>query len=327
MGKKFDRIKKAIRSHKKISISIASVLIVILIVVVFEYEYVPGYSYHSISSAAALTDTGSTTPGFNGFFKGFGNISSTAYLNQSGGDSYIRLNVSNAAIALIPSRFVFEANVTLQGHIFSDLHPKGASLIVSASPYTSIGSIPLYFYSYALNTTSTNQPCLVFNHTKETSVTSRINLQNVPYFDFSGNYYNFKGSFCPINGFIYPPASANASSNLTISFALKVAGLGGDVEAVVDLHLVMNPIYVIGLLGNEHLHDPQYPELIHIVNNETHQNYNITVPWAAQTHSTFYHFLALPHSQYFMSYNLNGAWYNRSIDTGAPDGFHCLIIQ
>ncbi|MCW6168692.1 MAG: hypothetical protein LVQ96_02630 [Thermoplasmatales archaeon] len=262
-----NRIKKYYRLHKRLFISILVVIVAITVIMVFVYNYEPGFEYHSyvgriFGSTIGPTNIPSDDPVFV-----LGNNStsyrSISYLNQSGSSSYFSSNYSKLYADLNPSNVVFNnfptyeisECVRVEGHIASNLHPTAVFIIFSAKSFRSsfisyLVLNPLFPSAQASNNVTINQNSygseLALNGTHGVSkVMSRVQLDNVSYFNFRQNYYNFAFNYSTV-GYISPFLSNSAKvQNLVVNLTAELIGLSEPVYTMVSIHISIPPYYLM----------------------------------------------------------------------------------
>lgn len=318
------RIRRGIHAHKRIFISVVAVLVVIILVVVFEYEYVPPYKYSVHIASANSKDIGPNQwygphyPGGTAYYYP-GNITSEAYLNQSGHTSFIKMSTIclqgvwgwgypyNAWTYHLHGRF------QVSGHLLSDLHPTYAEMITSTSnyPYGIFAYTVLGYHDKNLSTICTHSG-------------PKYDFKNVTYFDFSNNYYNFLADILVGGNIRIPQMNSTKPYNATVSFTFKVFGLGRNVETTLNYNIEMYKVAVIELQGPSNISQiSKYPESIFIKNCATNTTYSLnkTVLYKYNPYILF----AIANSKYRITYTYNSTLYSELINTTTTSG--CVTFK
>ncbi len=333
MESKRSRLRKAISKHKRIFISILAVAIAAMLVVVLEYEYVPSFKYETSSNSASFDNLGPVT-----FKSGsspvycVGNVTSTVFMNESGHSSFIKLILTNLDLQ---ERYsggydFFAGDLTLRGHLFSNLHPKGLTLSVTVSH----DKYPIWFIFEGLsgkylNLTPRNpgqHSEVNFENSNNSSGTLlSFNTDNVTYFDFSGGYYNF--GICAENesnpvwilGEIHGvTANRTQPCNFTLSFNANLGGLGRPVVASAKVHMTFWPAVLI-YVGPT-------PNMTEVKDNkifvEDRKNKEIW-PISSNVVASCVTFVnARPYTPYMFYYTfLNGTSVHKNVTTGGPGSY------
>jgi len=348
MKPRWNRLKKAISKHKRIFISALAVVIAAMLVVVFEYEYVPSFKYETTSTPLSFVDLGpvnimSVSPVFC-----IGNVTSTAYLNQSGHSSFLRLSLVDLRLQEMycgnSSFDYYGGDLSLIGHLFSDLHPTGLTLSVTISKYNYW--VSLHFQSLGakfvnLTMNPPQQSLGVFfkssNNSSETLLSMRTN--NITYFDFSRNYYNFALSSQSEGGYLLGKlynvtTNITRPTNFTLSITANLEGLRTSVMASAKIHFTLWHAVVIQVEPTPDINKIKGHEIFveDLGDKEIWTiTPNIIKSWSSATPkgTVWYNctwFNAMPFSRYMFYYQfLNGTYFRKYITTGSPGTYPRLL--
>jgi hypothetical protein len=323
------RFVRAVSRHKRIFTVVITVLVIIVFIVVFEYEYVPSFSYESNTHSISYVTLGASNKGNSrgNIVYWIGNETSTAFMNQSGHSSYLKLHLGRVGMQEFgSSNFYYYAfaSISVSGHLFSDLHPKGITISLKVNKYNYPLVFQLHTFEGVLDnlTPSNAYGCAYFQGSHSgTEILCKFNNNNVTYFDFSGNYYNFAltyeyGITTRIHG-----VSVNSTqpSNLTVSISANILGLGRPVSATAEIHLT---IWHASLLFFSPV-----PNMKYVKNGEIFiKDLNNGEIWTIKSsvfHSDYsFRFNAIPYSNYLIYYlYINGTEFEKNITSGPPGGY------
>jgi len=254
------KIKKWILRHRKLFTFLLALFVVVVVVLVFEYEYIPSFQYKEIKGSSYINAIGisSSDQTWGGGLPYYiiPKETSTAYLNQTNHISYMRLSVLSGVFDMPPlggnSSYVYFADLSLSGHLYSNLHPKALLISATLSAYA-FSSYIVFCAVENLDNLSLNPysifPLYTSTSHSDTGILAKFSLNNIPYFDLSENFYDFNisSSGSPIlSGHVGGMnAHSDKPSILTISISAELIGLGKSVIVTDNATVTIWPIYTI----------------------------------------------------------------------------------